>query len=196
MSSLSHEKVSISQNDKISYEKYIKYKIKYLKLKELEKELMNEGKLSKNYNILKGGNNKKYKLCNNCYKENNTKHKFCKSCNNNNIFNISKLTDTPKMIDIDGNEYHINQLLFNKLQPIKENDNILKGGNIDTEKSLSDTDGNELYSVEERKIDLIPNNTNSVNKLKELSNKKQLLNMSDNSSDTASLTLSIFNSEI
>ena len=201
----------------MSYEKYINYKIKYLKLKELEKKLINDGK------ILNGGG---YTLCNNCYKSNNTKHKFCKSCknNNNNIFNVSKLTDTPKIIDLNNNENNITQLLVDKLQikkNINNNNSILNGGNInnnsdsensnlnehdfdehnfdehDSENSnLSNSElNNNLYSIEERKIDLISNNSNAITKLKELSNKKQLLNISDISSETDSLHLSIFNSD-
>ena len=56
----------------MSYEKYIKYKIKYLKLKELKKKLISVDDFVKNNKILKGGENVKYTLCNNCYKSNNT----------------------------------------------------------------------------------------------------------------------------
>ena len=206
----------------MSYEKYIKYKIKYLKLKELKKKLISVDDFVKNNKILKGGENAKYTLCNNCYKSNNTIHTSCKSCKNN-ILNISKLTDTPKLIELNNNDNNISQLLVDKLQ-IKKNinndDYILNGGNINND-DLNEHDSNEhdsensnsnehdsensnlsnselnnnLYSIEERKIDLISNNSNSITKLKELSNKKQLLNISDISSETDSLHLSIFNSD-
>ena len=221
----------------MSYEKYIKYKIKYLKLKELEKKLISDDGLFINNNkILNGGGNAKYKLCNNCYKSNNTKHKSCKLCKNshNNIFNISQLTDTPNIINLNNNKNNITQSLVDKLQINKNNDYILNGGNInndlnnhdsensnlndhdfeehdlensnlndhdfeehDSENSISSNSelNNNLYSIEERKIDLISNNSNSINKLKELSNKKQLLNISDISSETDSLHLSLFDSD-
>ena len=168
----------------MSYEKYIKYKMKYIKLKEFEKQLIASGKLPTDYmnKINQSGGNKSSKICKNCYKINTTKHKFCNSCNTNNIYKISKLTDTPKMIDMYGYEYDIHQSLYDKLQPIQE------GGNNND----SESENGDLYSYEETKINLIPDKVN----LKTLSNKNQLFeNMSNELTESESVALSILNSD-
>ena len=95
------------------FEKYMKYKTKYLKLKELEKKLIAEGTLPPTYNTQTGGHNNK--LCKKC----NNLNKYCKLCNKNDILLVSKLTDTPKMMEIYGREYDIPTQLYNKLQSKK-----------------------------------------------------------------------------
>jgi hypothetical protein len=102
----------------MTYEKYMKYKTKYLKLKELEKELIASGKLQP---TLTGGGSGS-KMCQNCYKMHSSINKFCKLCNKNNIFKISKLTNTPTRMNIHGGDYELHNALLEKLQPIQENE--------------------------------------------------------------------------
>jgi hypothetical protein len=173
----------------MTYDKYIKYKVKYMKLKELEKKLIESGQLPPDYmnqiNNKQLGGSMSNKMCKNCYKINNTKHKFCNSCNKNNIYKISKLTDTPKMMDIYGFEYDIHQTLYNKLQPIQE------GGSNDDDLISSE---NDLYSHEERKIDLKPEQ-DKIN-ISTLSNKNQLFeNIHNELTESESVALSILNSD-
>jgi RNA polymerase subunit RPABC4/transcription elongation factor Spt4 len=103
----------------MTYEKYMKYKTKYLKLKELEKELIASGKLQP---TLTGGSGSK--MCQNCYKMHSSINKFCKLCNKNNIFKISKLTNTPTRMNIHGGDYELHNALLEKLQPIQENEQV------------------------------------------------------------------------
>lgn len=99
----------------MTYEKYMKYKIKYYKLKELEQKLIKEGKL--NYNNIKpntlqngGSKNNKCNKCNNVIQIAGSR-KLCSNCTAN-ILNINQLTDTPM---ITNNQLHIGKELYNQL---------------------------------------------------------------------------------
>jgi hypothetical protein len=119
----------------MTYEKYMKYKTKYLKLKELEKQLIASGKI---HSTQIGGNKNISKMCKNCYNMHSLKNKFCKLCNENNIFNISKLTNTPTRMNIHGEKYEIHNALLEKLQPIQE------GGVVEVLKDDNQIDSNKI----------------------------------------------------
>ena len=234
----------------------MKYKIKYLKLKKLEKELINKGELPLDYmthksdlsinikqsggvskNMLQSGNTK----CKKCNNVNNTKYKYCNSCNKNDILNVDKLTDSPSMIDLNGKEYDIHNTLLNNIESNNQSGgskcigcnntsckfcnkydilnvdkltdspsminlngkeyninnvlfNKLQDGGYITETD-TESENNNLYSVEGHQPDIQPKKI----KLSELSNKQQIFNnMSSELSDfneTESVSLSILNSD-
>ena len=157
----------------MTYEKYIKYKIKYYKLKEFEQQLISEGKL--NYNndtkltIQNGGtnNNLKCKKCSNTI-QNGGSHKLCTNCNTN-ILNIRNLTDTPKL-NIDnlklGKELY-NQIAGNQLKDFDNDSN---------HSEISDIDHKELIKYNNNDNDIPINNKNN------------------NDTDSESVLLSVFNS--
>ena len=170
----------------MTYDKYMKYKIKYYKLKELEKKLIQEGKLK--YDDIKptiqnGGtipkdsrlntnNNLKCHKCDNIIQIAGS-HKLCTNCNTN-ILNINKLTDTPT--NNNTNLKNINELAGKHLQKANELYNQL------AKYTLSDSTHSDISDIDQHDI------------LKYNNNDDKPINNNNINTETESVVLSILNS--
>lgn len=165
----------------MTYEKYMKYKIKYYKLKELEQKLIKEGKLKyddiKPNTLQSGGSiNNKCSKCKNAIQIAGSR-KLCSNCTSN-ILNINQLTETPmkstKRPQM-GKELY-NQLVEKQLQKGDELYNQLAGYDSSNHSEISDIDNQEILKY------------NNVNDNEPINNIEKI------NTDSESVLLSILNS--